>query len=152
MAAAALTALQAALAAENAASYGYGVVGAHLRPRSAAQTAAGLDWEAHLRARDRLTSMIRDRGGQPAAAAAAYQLPFTVSSAARAAELAAEMEDRVGRAYLGLVALSDTGLRSYGARQLRAAALRAQSWRGSTEPFPGLPRSSLRGPAQAGQG
>jgi hypothetical protein len=139
-----LAALQHALAAEQAASYGYGVVGARLAPGSAAQTAAGLDWVAHLRSRDQLMAMISARGGQPAAGAVAYQLPFPVTSAAAAAQLAAAIEDRVAQTYLGLVALREDELRTFGADQLRAAALRAQSWRGSTEAFPGLPASSLR--------
>jgi len=140
----AIAALQHALAAEQAASYGYGVVGAHLPAGSAAEAAADTDWVAHMRARDLLTGMISARGGQPAAAAIAYQLPFPVASADTARQLAATIEDQVAEAYLGLVALPDSGLRSYGAQQVRTAALRAQSWRGSTEAFPGLPASSLR--------
>lgn len=139
-----IAALQTALAAEHAACYGYGVVGARMAPRSAAQTAAGLDWEDHLRARDQLMTMITRLGGQPVAAAAAYQLPFPVTSPAAAAKLAATLEDGTGGAYLGLVALTDARLRSFGARQLRTAALRAQSWRGTTQSFPGLPAGSLR--------
>jgi hypothetical protein len=139
-----IPALQQALAAEHAAAYGYGVVGAHFSPGSAAQAAAGTDWIAHLRARDELTAMISARGGQPTAAAVAYQLPFAVTSVATAAQLATTMEDRVAQAYLGLVALGDAALRTFGAEQVRAAALRAESWRGSTQPFPGLPPGSLR--------
>ncbi len=143
-AAAAIAALQQALAAEQAVSYGYGVVGAHLPAGSAAVAAADADWVAHLRAGDQLTEMISARGGQPAAAAVAYRLPFPVTSAAAAQRLAATMEDSVTQAYLFVVALPEAGLRSFGAQQVRAAALRAESWRGTTEAFPGLPASSLR--------
>jgi hypothetical protein len=142
--AAAIAALQQALAAEQAASYGYGVVGAYLPAGSAAAAAASADWVAHLRAGDRLTEMISARGGQPAAAAVAYQLPFPVTDAAAAQQLAATMEDGVARAYLAVVALPEAGLRNFGAQQVRVAALRAQSWRGTSEAFPGLPASSLR--------
>jgi Domain of unknown function (DUF4439) len=138
-----IAALQNALAAEQAASYGYGVVGAHLPQGSAAQGTAGADWVAHMRARDELTAMISARGGQPAPAAVAYQLPEPVETAAAATALAALLEDRVTRAYLGIVALPESGLRSFGARQVRAAAVRAAAWRGSTQAFPGLPASSL---------
>ncbi len=141
---AAIAALQQALAAEHAVSYGYGVVGAHLTTGSAAAGAAYADWVAHLRAADRLTEMISARGGTPAAAAVAYQLPFPVASAAEAQRLAAAMEDGVAQAYLAVVALPESGLRSFGAQRVRAAALRAQFWRGTTEAFPGLPASSLR--------
>ncbi len=47
-----IAALQDALAAEQAASYGYGVVGAHLPQGSAEQGTATTDWVAHMRARD----------------------------------------------------------------------------------------------------
>jgi hypothetical protein len=143
-AAAAVAVLQQALGAEQATSYGYGVVGAYLGAGSAAAAVAYADWVAHLRASDQLTAMISARGGQPAAAAVAYQLPFPVTSAATAQRLAAAMEDDVAQTYLAVVALPDAGLRSFGAQQVRAAALRAEFWRGTTEAFPGLPDSSLR--------
>jgi hypothetical protein len=138
----ALAALQNALAAEQAASYGYGVVGARLPQGSAAQADAGNDWVAHLRAADRLTALISAKGATPTPAAVAYKLPFPVTAGAQAKALAATLEDRVAAAYLGLVGLADAGLRSLGAEQVRAAALRAEAWRGSTQAFPGLPAIS----------
>jgi hypothetical protein len=139
-----IAALQNALAAEQAASYGYGVVGARLPQGSAEQGAATTDWVAHMRARDELTAMISARGGKPAPAAVAYQLPEPVQTATEATVLAALLEDRVAQAYLGIVALPERGLRSFGAQQVRAAALRAAAWRGSTQAFPGLTIASLR--------
>jgi hypothetical protein len=134
-----LSALQEALAAEQAASYGYGVVGAHLT-RSALQTATA-DWVAHQRARDQLERMLRSRGATPKAAAVAYRLPLPVNTATEAVSLAVILEDRVAAAYLSLVALRDPALRELGAVQLQASALRAAHWRGSTVAFPGLPAS-----------
>jgi hypothetical protein len=139
----AIAALQNALGAEHAASYGYGVVGAHLPQGSAAQIAAGNDWVTHLRARDRLIQLIRARGATPIPAAVAYELPFPVDSPAQARALAATLEDGVTAAYLALVALPEPELRSFGAEDVRAAALRAEAWRGTTQAFPGLPASSL---------
>ena len=139
-----IAALQNALVAEQAASYGYGVVGAHMPQGSARQGDATADWVAHMRARDQLTEMISARGGKPAPAAVAYKLPSLINSPAQAAAGAAAIEDRVAQSYLGLVALMETGLRSFGAQQVRAAALRAEAWRGSTQAFPGLPLGSLR--------
>jgi hypothetical protein len=130
-------ALQAALTAEHAAVYGYGVAGANLN--GSARAAATTDWLAHQELRDTLETMLRTRGSQPAAAAAAYQLPIPVRTAHQAAALAALLEDRITAAYLGLVALSSPSLREFGATQVRAAALRAAAWRGSTVAFPGLP-------------
>jgi hypothetical protein len=132
----AVEALQAALAAENAAVYGYGVAGAHLA--GARRAAAVRDWVAHQTARDTLTAMLAARGASPAAAAAAYRLPFAVRGAAAAVSLAGYLEDRVCAAYLGLAGLSDLALREFGARALRVAALRAAAWRGSTLAFPGF--------------
>lgn len=137
-----INALQSALAAEQAACYGYGVLGAHLAgPR---QVAARSNWVAHERARDRLAAMITAKGGDPAPAAVAYQLPGPVQTPAEAIALAATLEDRVAQAYLALVALPGADVRLFGADQVRVAALRAEAWRGTTQAFPGLDAASLR--------
>lgn len=140
-------ALQAALAAENAAIFGYGVAGAHLTGSS--QARAAQDWTAHNQARDTLTAMISARGAVPAAAQASYQMPFQVHDAASAVRLAAYLEDGVTRAYLGLVAVSDQRLRRFGAMAMQQAALRAVAWRGSTQAFPGLGGSVSADPGEA---
>ena len=132
----AVQALQAALAAEDAAIFGYPVAGAHL---SASRKAAAVqDWTEHNEARDTLTAMISALGATPAAAQAFYQLPFAVTDAASAAKLAAYLEEGVTRAYLGLVAVSDRRLRTFGALAMQRPAERAAFWRGTTEAFPGL--------------
>lgn len=136
-----VAALQAALAAEEAASYGYGVVGAHLAGRQ--QLAARADWIAHQVARDELIAMITKRGALPVPSAVAYALPAPVQSAGQARALAVTLEERVTGAYIALVAVNDVSLRDYGAREARRAALRAVAWRGSTQAFPGLRASSL---------
>jgi hypothetical protein len=137
-----IAALQAALAAEQAASYGYGIVGSHLAGRQFAAAAA--DALAHERARDRLTAILTARGAQPRAAAAAYQLPIGVHDPAAAVSLAVMLERQVVAAYLGLVAVPDGSLRRFAARRMRDSAVRAARWSGKTEAFPGLPASSLR--------
>jgi Domain of unknown function (DUF4439) len=139
-----IAALQAALAAEQAASYGYGIVGAHMTGTRYA--AASADCVAHERARDSLTAMIAARGGQPHPAAAAYRMPFTVNTTARARSLAIALERQVTAAYLGLVATTPPALRRFGADQMRAAAVRSARWGGRPQAFPGLPASSLAGP------
>jgi hypothetical protein len=145
-AASTIQALQAALAAEDAAIYGYGVAGAYLT--GSMQAAATADWVAHQVARDQLAAMLRSLGAEPAAAAVAYQLPERVRGAAGAAALAAVLEDRVATAYLGLVALSSIAIREYGARQVQAAALRAAAWRGTTVAFPGMTAAALAAPRE----
>jgi Domain of unknown function (DUF4439) len=145
----ALAALQAALAAEDAAIFGYGVAGAYLAGQR--QASAVQDWTEHNQARDTLTLMISARGAVPVAPQVFYRLPFPVHDAAAATALAAYLEDGVTRAYLGVVAVSDPRLRTFGALAMQGSAQRAAFWRGSTQAFPGLPASALlgRGPDQA---
>jgi hypothetical protein len=135
----AIQALQAALAAEDAAIFGYGVAGAHLS--GTRKSAAERDWTGHNEARDTLTAMISARGVNPVAAQAFYRLPSQVHDAASAMALAAYLEDGVTRAYLGLVAVSDQRLRRFGALAMQASAQRAAFWRGTTQAFPGLESS-----------
>ncbi len=138
-------ALQSALAAVNAAIYGYGVAGAHLG--AAARDLALRDWTTHQVARDRLEAMLTSLGVKPVAAQPAYRLPFPVHGARAAISLAGYLENRLAAAYLGIVALDDPRLRAWGAAQARACALRATTWLGRTVAFPGL--SSAAGPAAA---
>jgi Domain of unknown function (DUF4439) len=145
-----VTALQSALAAEHAAVYGYGVVGAYLT--GGQQATATTDWVAHQVARDRLEAMLRSAGrSQPTAAAVAYQLPMPVRNAREAVALAVVLEERITTAYLGLVALSNAAIRDYGAQQVQASALRAAAWRGSTVAFPGLTSAALAAPRPGSQ-
>jgi hypothetical protein len=132
-----LQALQDALAAENAAIYGYGVAGAMLNGED--QASALTDWRLHQEARDTLQAMITKLGATPVAAGAVYRLPFPVRDAQSARRLAATLEEGVTRAYLGLVAVSDRTLRTFGALAMQAPANRAAAWRGSTVAFPGMP-------------
>jgi hypothetical protein len=131
-----LAALQAALAAEHAAVYGYGLVGALLP--AGEQGSAMSDWTLHQRARDTLAEMITRLGATPVAAAAAYGTPFPVADAASARRLAAAIEDGVTRAYLGIVAVTDPKLRTFGALAMQQPASRAAAWRGTTTAFPGM--------------
>jgi hypothetical protein len=132
----ALPALQAALAAEQAAVYGYGIAGAMLTGGD--QAAALADWRSHQEARDTLDAMIVKLGATPVPASAAYELPFAVQSAGSARRLAAALEDGVTQAYLGVVAVTDTTLRTFGALAMQPPANRAAAWRGSTVAFPGM--------------
>ncbi|MFH9009771.1 ferritin-like domain-containing protein [Streptomyces sp. NPDC017943] len=131
-----LRAVQAALAAEHAAVYGYGVVGGRIGDdlRAEARTA----YDAHRSRRDALAREVRDLGGRPVAAAAGYALPFQVPDAAAAVRLAAELEDRVAAVYADLVRAGDGGRRALAAGALREAAVRAVRWRGESVAFPGL--------------
>jgi hypothetical protein len=146
----AVAALQAALAAEDAAIFGYGVAGAHLTGNR--QDLAEQDWTSHNEARDALAAMITALGATPAAAQAYYELPFGVRDAATARELAAYLEDGVARAYLGIVAVSDQRLRDFGALAMQGPAQRAAYWRGRTQAFPGLTTGLFSGPRSPARG
>jgi hypothetical protein len=131
-----ISVLQAALAAEHAAVYGYGVVGGLLQGQE--QGVAMSEWELHQDARDTLIAMISRLGATPVAANAAYSLPFSVDDATSARHLAAVIEDGVTRAYLGVVAVSDPKIRTFGALAMQGPAGRAASWSGATIAFPGM--------------
>ncbi|MCX0246347.1 MULTISPECIES: ferritin-like domain-containing protein [Streptomyces] len=131
-----LEAAQAALAAEHAAVYGYGVAGGRVGSKRRAEATAA--FHAHRARRDALVRTVRDLGGEPVASDAAYALPFAVPDAAAAVRLAAVLEDRVGYVYSDLVRAADGSLRRSAADALREAAVRAARWRGSGVPFPGL--------------
>ncbi|MFF1277376.1 ferritin-like domain-containing protein [Streptomyces marokkonensis] len=131
-----LRALQAALAAEHAAVYGYGVVGGRIgkERRTEARTA----YDAHRARRDALVRAVKDAGGAPVAAAAGYALPFPVPDAAAAVRLAAELEDRVAGVYADLVRASTGERRRGAAGAMREAAVRSVRWSGESVAFPGL--------------
>ncbi|WP_461011933.1 ferritin-like domain-containing protein [Streptomyces capparidis] len=140
-----MAAAQSALAAEHAAVYGYGVVGARLD--EGRRTRARSAWDAHRARRDALERTVRDLGGRPRAAAPAYALPRPVPDAAAAVELAAELEDRVAAVYADLVRHTRGELRRDAAAALREAAVRAVGWRGRSTAFPGLPERRPGGDA-----
>ncbi|MGW0120876.1 ferritin-like domain-containing protein [Streptomyces sp. NPDC003327] len=132
----ALDAAQAALAAEHAAVYGYGVVGGRIGTERRAEARAA--HEAHRARRDALRRTVRDLGGSPVVSAAAYRLPFAVDDPAGAVRLAAHLEDRVAGVYSDLVRAAEGPLRGEAAASLREAAVRAVRWRGGDVTFPGL--------------
>ncbi|MGW6568806.1 ferritin-like domain-containing protein [Streptomyces sp. NPDC054975] len=137
----ALDAARAALAAEHAAVYGYGVVGGRIGAERRAEATAA--YEAHRARRDGLRRIVRDLGGEPVAAAAGYELPFAVPDTAAAVRLAAVLEDRVAGVYSDLVRAAEGPLRRDAAAALREAAVRAVRWRGTDVTFPGLAERPL---------
>lgn len=142
-------AVQAALAAEHATVYGYGVVGGRVESSRADEARSAYD--AHRARRDALRREVRDLGGEPEPAAAAYALPFAVPDSAAAVRLAAELEDRLAGVYADLVRASEGARRREAAGVLREVAVRSVRWRGSGVAFPGLSeRSGSDGQASSG--
>ncbi|WP_217554882.1 ferritin-like domain-containing protein [Streptomyces sp. GbtcB6] len=143
-----LRALQAALAAEHAAVYGYGVVGGRIGGQRLAEARSAYD--AHRARRDALVREVRGLGGAPVAASAAYALPFAVTDPATAVRLAAELEERVADVYSDLVRASSGERRGAAAGALREAAVRAVRWSGESVAFPGLAERAGSGAAAGG--
>ncbi|MBX9362461.1 ferritin-like domain-containing protein [Streptomyces sp. WAC04114] len=142
-----LRALQAALAAEHAAVYGYGIVGGRIG--AGQRTEARTAYDAHRARRDALVREVKDLGGRPVAASAGYALPFQVPDSAAAVRLAAELEDRVAGVYADLVRAAGGGRRTLAAEALREAAVRAVRWRGESVAFPGLAERAGTAPPSA---
>lgn len=134
-------ALQSALAAEHAAVYAYGVIGAALdgQEEQLARTAV----TAHRARRDRLAVTVRDAGDRPVAAQPAYDLPVPVVDAGSARALAVTVEERLAAVWADVVA-GTTGVRREGAAlALQDVAVRGAAWRGRTVAFPGLPERTV---------
>jgi hypothetical protein len=142
-----LRALQAALAAEHAAVYGYGIVGGRIG--AGQRTEALTAYDAHRARRDALVREVKDLGGRPVAASAGYALPFQVPDSRAAVRLAAELEDRVAGVYADLVRAAGGGRRVLAAEALREAAVRAVRWRGESVAFPGLAERAGTAPPTA---
>ncbi|MCF1649430.1 MULTISPECIES: ferritin-like domain-containing protein [Streptomyces] len=142
-----LRAVQAALAAEHAAVYGYGVVGGKIGDGKRAEALTAYD--AHRARRDALVRAVKDLGGRPVAASAGYALPFQVPDSAAAVRLAAELEDRVAGVYADLVRAAGGGRRALAVEALREAAVRAVRWRGESVAFPGLAERADTAPPSA---
>jgi Domain of unknown function (DUF4439) len=132
-----VAALLAALEAEQAAIYAYGLVGARAGARSRPAAVAAL--QAHTLQRDLLAARISAAGRRPPAGEPAYALPFPVTSAATAGALAAHVETELAARYADLVAAAAPGRRREAASWLTRAAAAASAWGAVLTPFPGLP-------------
>lgn len=138
--------LRKALAAEHAAVFAYGLLGA--RTSGALRDRITDAYDAHRADRDQLRVLITSRGARPSEAAASYALPFFPSNATLAARLAARLEDGVTAAYLELAAAQEAALRKYAALAMQEAATRAYTFRRTPPPaFPGMPQAASPTPA-----
>lgn len=133
-----VVAMQEALAAEHSAVWAAGVSAAHLSGTPRAAALAQL--EGHRSARDRLADMITAAGGQPVAAAAAYQQPFPITGAKSAANLMATVSLALCPIYAQLAAVSDPGARRWAVTRARTCAVSALDWDAPPQAFPGPPQ------------
>jgi hypothetical protein len=133
-----LTALQSALAAEQATIYGYGVAGAVMLGTDRDDATAAL--QSHMVIRDQLMTLISALGATPVAAQPAYRLPSAVTDTANARALAAHLEQSGAGALWDLIAATAPAshARSLAIDWLSEAAVRAAHW-GAQQALPGQP-------------
>jgi len=132
-------ALQDALAAEHAAVYVFGVLGAQTSEVEQSTLFDNLltAYEQHRSARDELVARIQELGGRPVAAAPAYELPNAVSTPTQVVRAALVTEHRVTQTYGTLVAQTVGDDRSWAVDALGASAVRQLRFGGRPEDFPG---------------
>jgi hypothetical protein len=135
-------ALQAALAAEHAVVWGYGVVGAHAGEALLPQVRAAD--EAHRTRRDDTIALIAAYGGDPVPTEPEYALPFPVTDRDAALRLAVHLEDGAAAAWrYAVAATDDVQVRRTALTALADSAVQATRWRltlpttPATQPFPG---------------
>ncbi len=136
-----LDSLQTTLAAEHAAVYVYGVLGAQTSQSAEPALYADLvdGYRRHRARRDQLTGYVLDAGGQPVAAAAAYELPAQLANADQVRRSALGVEESCAATYSSLVAESVRAQRRWAITALTEAAVRQLSFGGAPRAFPGAP-------------
>lgn len=134
----------AALAAEEAAIYAYGVIGVNLTAQSDRTEARSAE-AGHRNRRDVLVSRLAELSASAAPAPAGYDLPFPVTDRASALRLAVQVEDGVAQAWRASLPATEGADRATALSALTDAAVRATRWRRRadvaplTMPFPGRP-------------
>ena len=134
-----LDALQDALAAEHAALFVVGYLGAQTSASAQPQLFADLtsSYATHRASRDDLAARVRDAGAEPVAAAAAYDLEDVGGDPTRIRERAVALEQACSAAYGFLVASSPSEQRGAAVEALIAAALRETTFGGRPSTLPG---------------
>lgn len=132
-------ALTTTLAAEHAAVYVLGALGAQTS-RSATPTLyadISAAYDEHRARRDQLIRMVRDQGAEPVAAEPAYELPADLSTVDRVTAHALRLERSCAATYAFLVASSPQQQRRWAITALTTTAVRELAFRGTPEIFPG---------------
>lgn len=145
-----LEAWQRTLAAEHAAVYLYGVLGARTaaadQPRLLRDLSAA--YAVHRARRDQVSRTIRDLGGTPEPAATGYELPTGVGTPGGVRRVAGEIEDSCATTYAWAVANTTAEARRAAVGMLQDAAVRGLAFGGTPEMFPGADEFTDRtGPA-----
>lgn len=136
-----LDALQTTLADEHAALYTYGVLGART---SQSATPALFDaltagYRRHRGRRDQLRLLVEDAGGEPVAAAPAYELDRRLLRATQVQAAALDLEVASAETLLALVAQSSGTVREWALTEATWSASWQLELGGAAEAWPGAP-------------
>ena len=136
-----LDALQASLADEHAALYTYGVLGARTSQASSPALFETLTagYRRHRARRDQLQLMVREAGGDPVAAEAAYDLDGALVRPPQIERAAADLEAASVEELLALVAQSTGSVREWALTESTWSAVWRLRLGGSPETWPGAP-------------
>jgi hypothetical protein len=134
-----LDALQTTLEAEHAAVYLFALLGARTSESQSPQLYADLReaYEAHRVRRDGLVGEIAQLGATPAPAATAYEVPDGADTVDGVTRAALRLERGCAATYSSLVANTVGPRRARAVEALTNSAVRALSFRGTPEMFPG---------------
>jgi rubrerythrin len=132
-------ALQTALAAEHAALYVYGALGARTSQSATPVLFAEVSdaYTTHRAWRDLLTSRLVDAGAEPTPAAPTYELPATAPTPRGVARAAVEVEERCAATYAYVVANTTGADRTWAISALTRSATRRVAFGSAPEPLPG---------------
>ena len=136
-----LDALQATLADEYAALYTYGVLGARTSQATSPVLFETLTsgYRRHRARRDQLQLMVRDAGGDPVAAEAAYDLDGSLLRPPQIERAAADLEAASVEGLLALVAQSTGSVREWALTEATWSAVWRLQLGGTAETWPGAP-------------
>lgn len=134
-----LAALQATLAAEHAAVYSYGVIGARTSASTQATLYAAMleGFRSHRKRRDQLTVLIAARDAEPIASEVDYEIVGPLTTAAELNNAALRVEHRIARTFGQLIESTAGAERRWALVALDQAAVRQVELRGTPEMFPG---------------
>jgi len=134
-----IEALQKTLAAEHAAVYVFGALGAQTSestfPRLFADLTAA--YTQHRARRDFLVRVLTDLREVPVAAEPAYELADDLATPQTVSASGLDLERACARTYAYLVASTTQGLRRWAIGALTQTAVRELAFRGTPEMFPG---------------
>lgn len=132
--------LATTLAAEQAAVFVLGILGARTSRAAQPQLSTGLAaaYTVHRGRRDHLERWLRDLGVEPSPPAPAYDVTHDLGTDAKVRAVALEVEATVCATYADLVAATDGDGRRWAVAALTDAALRQVAFGGLPVHFPGL--------------